>query len=58
MDTAHPASIANAVSEPGRLLDELERRQDDVLSRLDDLDAKLDEVLRGLEPDRGELIGE
>lgn len=37
-------------AEPGGLLGELERRQDDVLSQLDDLDAKLAEVLKGLEP--------
>ncbi|MCA9140957.1 MAG: hypothetical protein KDB00_29500 [Planctomycetales bacterium] len=36
--------------QPGGLLGELERRQDDVLEQLDDLDAKLSEVLRGLEP--------
>lgn len=35
--------------EPGGLLGELERRQDDVLSQLDDLDAKLSEVLKGLD---------
>ncbi|ELP31677.1 hypothetical protein RBSWK_04183 [Rhodopirellula baltica SWK14] len=35
------------------LLEELERRQDDVLAQLDDLEAKLNEVLSGLkiEPD-------
>lgn len=37
-----------ADSEPGQLLQDLERRQDDVLAQLDDLDAKLTEVLRGL----------
>lgn len=37
-------------SEPGGLLGELERRQDDVLNQLDDLDAKLNQVLKGLEP--------
>ena len=37
-------------TEPGGLLDELERRQEDVLNQLDDLDAKLSEVLKGLEP--------
>lgn len=37
-----------ADSEPGQLLEDLERRQDDVLAQLDDLDAKLTEVLRGL----------
>lgn len=36
--------------QPGGLLGELERRQDDVLEQLDDLDAKLSEVLKGLEP--------
>ncbi|MEO1525148.1 MAG: hypothetical protein AAFX06_06910 [Planctomycetota bacterium] len=35
---------------PGHLLEELERRQDDVIAQLDDLDAQLEEVLRGLEP--------
>lgn len=34
--------------EPGQLLNELERRQDDVLEQLDTLDAQLEEVLRGL----------
>lgn len=35
---------------PGYLLDDLERRQDDVIAQLDDLDSKLEEVLKGLEP--------
>lgn len=39
-----------ADTQPGGLLDELERRQNDVLGQLDDLDAKLSEVLKGLEP--------
>ncbi|QDV87159.1 hypothetical protein [Planctomycetes bacterium TBK1r] len=39
-----------AESQPGGLLGELERRQDDVLDKLDELDAKLSEVLKGLEP--------
>lgn len=43
-------SSANA-DQPGGLLDELERRQDDVLDQLDELDAKLSEVLKGLEPE-------
>ena len=34
--------------EPGQLLDDLERRQDEVLLELDALDARLKEVLRGL----------
>ena len=34
--------------EPGQLLNDLERRQDEVLTQLDDLDAKLKEVLKGL----------
>ena len=34
--------------EPGQLLDDLERRQDEVLLELDALDAKLNEVLKGL----------
>tara|TARA_R110002167_G_scaffold226085_1_gene431288 strand:- start:46 stop:192 length:147 start_codon:yes stop_codon:yes gene_type:complete len=34
--------------EPGQLLNELERRQDEVLMELDALDAKLSAVLRGL----------
>ncbi len=46
----HAADPAGA--EPGRLLDDLERRQEDVLNQLDDLDAKLAEVLQGLEPAR------
>ncbi len=35
-------------SEPGQLLHELERRQDDVLRQLDDLEAQLAGVLQGL----------
>lgn len=35
-------------SEPGQLLNELERRQDDVLQQLDDLENQLNEVLQGL----------
>ncbi len=35
-------------TEPGQLLNELEQRQDEVLSQLDALDAKLQEVLKGL----------
>jgi hypothetical protein len=35
-------------SEPGQLLNELERRQDDVLQQLDELESQLDEVLKGL----------
>ena len=42
-----PTSLASE-SEPGQLLYELERRQDEVLSQLDALDAKLTEVLTGL----------
>lgn len=34
--------------EPGSLLGELDRRQDDVLAQLDDLQAKIDEVLGDL----------
>ena len=37
-----------AHSEPGQLLEELERRQDEVLVELDALDARLSEVLKGL----------
>ncbi|WP_234952491.1 hypothetical protein [Rhodopirellula baltica] len=49
-----PYSLAESEAEaPGMLLEELERRQDDVLAQLDDLEAKLNEVLSGLkiEPD-------
>ena len=35
-------------SEPGSLLADLNRRQDEVLEQLDELDAKLIEVLKGL----------
>lgn len=35
-------------TEPGQLLNELERRQDDVLKQLDDLEDQLTEVLKGL----------
>ncbi len=34
--------------EAGKLLDDLERRQDDVLSQLDQLDLQLSTILRGL----------
>jgi hypothetical protein len=34
--------------EPGQLLSELERRQDDALQQLDALETQLDEVLKGL----------
>jgi len=44
-----PSPVSHTVDyEPGHLLDELERRQDEVLLELDALDAKLTEVLRGL----------
>ncbi|TWU32924.1 hypothetical protein Poly41_53020 [Novipirellula artificiosorum] len=42
-----PTSNVEAM-EPGQLLSDLERRQDDVLLQLDALDAKLTEVLKGL----------
>ena len=48
-----PTSLQD--SEPGQLLNELERRQDEVLEQLDDLDAKLTEVLRELGAESGEL---
>jgi hypothetical protein len=35
-------------TEPGQLLKELEKRQDEVLQQLDELDTKLQEVLHGL----------
>ncbi len=35
-------------NEPGQLLNELERRQDDVLAELDKLEAQISEVLQGL----------
>jgi len=43
----HPTS-AVPEQEPGQLLKELERRQDEVLEQLDDLDRRLKEVLTGL----------
>jgi hypothetical protein len=43
----HPTSLVSD-SEPGKLLLDLEQRQDDVLRQLDDLDARLREVLSGL----------
>ncbi|MCC9641355.1 hypothetical protein LOC71_03645 [Rhodopirellula sp. JC740] len=49
-----PVSLSESTEEaPGNLLQELERRQDDVLAQLDELEAKLNEVLEGLkiEPD-------
>ena len=42
----------------GHLLDDLERRQDDVIAQLDDLDSKLEEVLKGLEPERTSDVAE
>ena len=42
------APASQTQGEPGQLLHELEKRQDDVLTQLDDLDAKLTEVLKGL----------
>lgn len=47
-----------ADQEPGHLLRDLERRQDDVLDQLDALDAKLNEVLRGLGVTMDEEIDE
>jgi hypothetical protein len=46
------SACSHTTQEPGGLLEELERRQDDVLTQLDDLDAKLNEVLQGLETNR------
>ena len=43
----NPTSLA-ADHEPGQVLKELERRQDEVLQQLDDLDSRLREVLEGL----------
>ncbi len=48
------------LAEPGHLLLDLEKRQDDVLEQLDNLDAQLIEVLKGLgvsdaEPSEDEL---
>ena len=44
-----PTPIQHAAEmEPGQMLHEMERRQDDVLTQLDELDARLSEVLRGL----------
>ena len=43
-----PSIATDSTEAPGHLLDELERRQDDVLAQLDDLDAKINEVLKGL----------
>ncbi len=46
-----PETLDTEDSQPGGLLGELERRQDDVIAQLEDLDAKLSEVLKGLEPE-------
>ncbi|QDT59821.1 hypothetical protein SV7mr_23320 [Stieleria bergensis] len=43
-------SLPKRAPEPGGLLDDLERRQDDVLNLLDDLDGKLQSVLDALAP--------
>ena len=53
--SANPSVVES--DEPGQLLDELERRQDDVLTQLDDLDAKLSEVLKGLGVEEDESEG-
>jgi hypothetical protein len=42
-----PTSLV-AGHEPGQLLKELEKRQDEVLQQLDELDSQLREVLEGL----------
>lgn len=47
--TMSPTPTSNVDTlEPGQLLLDLERRQDDVLLQLDALDAQLNEVLKGL----------
>ena len=51
--TASPDSLAgessiDQIDEPGGLLHDLVRRQDDVLEQLDELDAKIRDVLKGL----------
>lgn len=46
MPPIQPAPLSEA--EPGNLLGELERRQDDVLRQLDDLEDQLAQVLVGL----------
>lgn len=43
-----PISSLHPETEPGQLLHDLERRQDDVLKQLDDLELQLNEVLKGL----------
>ena len=44
-----PTPASHSVDhQPGQLLDDLERRQDEVLLELDALDARLTEVLSGL----------
>ncbi len=43
----NPLSHASEI-EPGQLLNDLEKRQDEVLEELDALDTKLQEVLKGL----------
>jgi len=45
-------------SETGETLQELERRQDDVLSQLEDLDLKLSSILRGLGVNLSENVAE
>jgi hypothetical protein len=42
-----PTSLVSS-HEPGQLLKELEKRQDEVLQQLDELDSRLREVLEGL----------
>lgn len=42
-----PSQLSSDI-EPGHLLSELERRQDDVLKQLDELENQLNEVLSGL----------
>ncbi len=49
--TAHTSEM-----EPGQLLHELERRQDEVLMELDALDTKLTDVAKGLGVTLGEEV--
>lgn len=43
-----PTEEPTPIQEPGSLLQDLERRQDEVLEQLDELDEKIKSVLKGL----------
>lgn len=46
MSALNSSSETNSSSAPGGLLEELERRQDEVLAQIDELDAKVSALLK------------